>query len=103
MTEYVENAMPVNSNSMDRIRAAVQDANIWVGFGMAERSHGSLYMSYCWIDPVRRRSRCTPLDVLMTWDFQIGNVTIRRKLRPTGLERILFGEATGRFTPLHRS
>jgi nitrilase len=75
MLQYYRNAVEVDSNHMYRIRSAARAAKIMVVLAYAERDGGSLYMSQTFIDP------------------QGGILLHRRKLKPTGSERTVFGDA----------
>ena len=75
--QYAANALTVDSPEIKSIQDACAAAAIWASFGFAERRNGSMYMSNCIVDDQGR----------------IANV--RRKLKPTGLERVLFGESSG--------
>jgi predicted amidohydrolase len=74
---YHENSLPMDSPEIDRIYKAAADHNIAVVMGFSERDGASLYMSQLVIG-------------------QDGNlVGKRRKLKPTHVERSLFGEGDG--------
>lgn len=75
MIRYYQNCVSVGSTHMASIRKAARDAGIMVVIGIAERDGGSLYMAQTFIGPQG--------DVLLH----------RRKFKPTGLERIFFGDA----------
>lgn len=45
MDEYFRNSLEKESEQMDRIRAAVRDAGIFVVLGYSERDKGSLYIA----------------------------------------------------------
>lgn len=75
MLEYYRNAVAVNSSHMTQIRRAAQAAKTMVVIGIAERDRGSLYMAQTFIGPQG--------DILLH----------RRKFKPTGPERIIFGDA----------
>ncbi|KAF3011478.1 hypothetical protein E8E14_006027 [Neopestalotiopsis sp. 37M] len=73
--KYYRNAIDVNSQHMQTIRAAARDAKIMVVLGIAERDRGSLYMAQTFIGPD-------------------GNILLhRRKFKPTSFERVVFGDA----------
>lgn len=55
MDEYFQNSLARESEEMDRIRAAVREAGIFVVLGYSERHRGSLYISQ-----VRRPSHPGP-------------------------------------------
>lgn len=75
MLRYYRNAVAVDSDHMNDIRKAAHVAGIMVVLGIAERDRGSLYMAQTFIGPRG--------DVLLH----------RRKFKPTGPERIIFGDA----------
>ncbi|MGX1100010.1 carbon-nitrogen hydrolase family protein [Amorphus sp. MBR-141] len=68
------NAITVDGPEMRAIGAAAAKAGIWVAMGFAERDRGSIYCSQVLIDDRGR--------VVMS----------RRKLRPTHMERTVWGE-----------
>ena len=74
---YATNALVDGSAELDRIRAAVRKADIFVSLGAAERDHGSLYIAQFLIGPGG--------ELLQK----------RRKLKPTHMERTVFGEGDG--------
>ncbi|KAL4885706.1 carbon-nitrogen hydrolase [Aspergillus karnatakaensis] len=77
MLEYYRNSISVDSTHMAMIRKAARAAEIMVVLGISERDRGSLYMSQVFIGPD-------------------GNILLhRRKFKPTGPERIIFGDASG--------
>jgi hypothetical protein len=45
MDEYFRNSLERESEQMDRIRAAVREAGIFVVLGYSERYQGSLYIA----------------------------------------------------------
>lgn len=60
---------------MNEIRLAARDANVMVVIGISERDKGSLFMAQTFIAPD-------------------GSILLhRRKFRPTGPERLIFGDA----------
>jgi nitrilase len=74
---YHENSMAVNSPQMRRLQAIVKRAAVTVVMGFSEREMGSRYMAQAIIDPSG--------ELLLT----------RRKLKPTHIERTVFGEGDG--------
>ncbi|MCR2811138.1 MULTISPECIES: carbon-nitrogen hydrolase family protein [unclassified Microbacterium] len=77
VARYRAEALAVDGPEMLRIRAAARDLGIIVGFGFAERGASTLYMSQCVVD-------------------EHGAIVLhRRKLKPTHVERILFGQGDG--------
>jgi cyanide hydratase len=83
MVDYYRHSVAVDSTHMVKIRTAARTANIMVILGISERHRGSLYMAQTFIGPDG--------DVLLH----------RRKFKPTGPERIVFGDAV-RFPFQHR-
>lgn len=80
---YFDNSLAYDSPQADRIRKAVQRAGITVVLGLSERSGGSLYMGQWLIGP----------------DGE--TIAARRKLRPTHVERSVFGEGDGSHIAVH--
>lgn len=74
---YHANSMAVDSNDMRAIRDAAAKASIHVVFGFSERANGSRYMSQALVLP----------------NGELGFV--RRKIKPTAAERLIFGEGDG--------
>lgn len=77
VAKYHENSLTVNGPEMSPIRAAARKHGIMVYLGYSERAGSSLYMS----------------QTLIGADG--GVVLHRRKLKPTHVERSLFGESDG--------
>ncbi|ROZ52772.1 carbon-nitrogen hydrolase family protein [Rhodococcus sp. WS1] len=74
---YVNNSIEVGSSQFARIEKAARDAGIAISLGFSERENGSLYISQAFID---KHGVTT---------------TVRRKLKPTHVERTMFGEGDG--------
>ena len=74
---YHENCLVVDSPQFQRIAAAAGEHDIYVSMGASERDYGSLYISQFLIDD------------------QGQLVKARRKLKPTHMERTIFGEGDG--------
>lgn len=75
--KYMKNSMTAYGPEMLRIRQAVAAAGIHVVLGFSERSASSLFLAQVMIGPD-------------------GNILLhRRKLKPTHLERTIFGDSTG--------
>lgn len=74
---YHENCLVVDSPQFHRIAAAANEHGIHVSMGASERDHGSLYISQ------------------FLFDDQGKLVKARRKLKPTHMERTIFGEGDG--------
>jgi nitrilase len=77
VARHHENSLTVDGKRMHRLRQAVKQAGITVVMGYSERGGGSLYMSQAIIGPDGEL---------------IGN---RRKLKPTHVERSVYGEGDG--------
>ncbi|MEM9123242.1 MAG: nitrilase-related carbon-nitrogen hydrolase, partial [Pseudomonadota bacterium] len=74
---YHDNCLVVGSPEMQRIQDAANEANIAVMLGFSERDRGSLYISQAFIER----------DGALRF--------ARRKLKPTHVERAVFGEGDG--------
>ncbi|WWD08563.1 hypothetical protein V865_006675 [Kwoniella europaea PYCC6329] len=72
--DYQKNSMVVGSPEYNQIRRAVRDAGIWAVVGFSERVGSTLYLAQSFINPKG--------DV----------VHHRRKLKPTHVERYLYGD-----------
>ena len=75
--QYNENSLRKDSPQLQRLCDAARDNNIMVAMGASERDGGSLYISQFFID-----ADGTLIDV-------------RRKLKPTHVERTVFGDGHG--------
>lgn len=80
---YAENSMTRDGAEMQRIAAAARQHGIHVVFGFSERAGGSLYMSQAFIDDTGEV------------------ISVRRKLKPTHVERSVFGEGDGSDIQVH--
>ena len=80
---YAENSMPRDGEHMDRIAAAAGRHGVHVLFGFSERAGGSLYMAQALISDAGRV------------------ISVRRKLKPTHVERSVFGEGDGSDIQVH--
>lgn len=77
VARYRAGALAVDSPEMMRLRVAARENDIIVAFGFAERAESTLYMSQCVIDAS-------------------GEIVLhRRKLKPTHVERTMFGQGDG--------
>ncbi len=74
---YHENSLVLDSEQAHRISDAAREHGIYVVLGYSERAHGSLYIGQWLIDD------------------QGTTIGTRRKLKPTCVERVLFGESDG--------
>ncbi|OQO03577.1 Arylacetonitrilase [Cryoendolithus antarcticus] len=75
--KYVENSLSVNSPQMRQICDAAAEHGINVGLGFSERDGESVYISQALIDDK-------------------GGIQMkRRKMKPTHMERTIFGDASG--------
>ncbi|WP_298211830.1 carbon-nitrogen hydrolase family protein [Acidovorax sp.] len=80
---YFDNSLSYDSAGAERIRLAAQGANINVVLGLSERDGGSLYIAQWLIDSNGK------------------TIAKRRKLRPTHVERTVFGEGDGSDLAVH--
>lgn len=76
MSKYSANSLCIKSRHMARIQAACKEAGIYVSLGFAEKVGESLYMA----------------QALISSSGEIVNK--RHKIMPTGLERVVYGNAT---------
>ncbi|OWZ09322.1 Aliphatic nitrilase [Phytophthora megakarya] len=76
--KYINNSLKVDSAEMETIRAAAAKHNISVVLGFSENDHNSLYISQVTISGATG-------EILMK----------RRKLKPSHVERAMFGDASG--------
>lgn len=77
LKEYHQNSLRPDSEEMNRIRASAKAASIYVSLGYSEIDGNSLYMAQIIINP------------------QGQVINHRRKIKPTHVERLVFGEGTG--------
>lgn len=75
--KYVENSLKIDSSEMQRIRAAAAENQISVALGFSERDGESVYIAQALIDE--------------NGDLKMS----RRKMKPTHMERTIFGDASG--------
>ncbi|KAH9844928.1 carbon-nitrogen hydrolase [Teratosphaeria destructans] len=76
-TRYVENCLSINSSQMKRIQDAAATYCINIGLGFSERDGNSVYIAQAVID-------------------ETGAIQMqRRKMKPTHMERTIFGDASG--------
>ncbi|KAF7190321.1 Arylacetonitrilase [Pseudocercospora fuligena] len=75
--KYVENSLKIDSSEMQRIRAAAAENQISVALGFSEREGESVYIAQALIDE--------------NGDLKMS----RRKMKPTHMERTIFGDASG--------
>jgi aliphatic nitrilase len=74
---YHDNALVIGSPELERVQQAARKHHVWVSLGFSEKMAGSLYIAQALIDGD-------------------GNVVqTRRKLKPTHVERTVFGEGDG--------
>ncbi|MFT4823748.1 MAG: aliphatic nitrilase [Halioglobus sp.] len=76
-TQYFENSLELGSPQFDQLRCIAREYKIKISAGISERAGGSLYLSQCLIDS----------------DGEV--LSLRRKLKPTHVERSIFGEGYG--------
>lgn len=80
---YSENSMTRDGDGMTRIAAAAAEHGVHVVLGFSEKAGGSLYMAQAFIDDTGRV------------------LSVRRKLKPTHVERAVFGEGDGSDLQVH--
>lgn len=84
VARYAENSMTRDGTELARIAAAAAEHHVFVVLGFAERSAtGSLYMA----------------QAIIGDDGQV--IAVRRKLKPTHVERSVFGEGDGSDIRVH--
>lgn len=83
--EYAKNSMTSDGSHMERIKAAARDSNIYVVLGYSAKVGGSLYMAQAFI---------TAEGALQG---------VRHKLKPTHVERTVFGEGDGSDLQVHQT
>ena len=74
---YNDNSLVVGSAEFDRLAQAAREFGLWLCVGYSERAGGSLYIAQA------------------LFDDQGNVVKTRRKLKPTHVERTVFGEGDG--------
>ena len=77
LIQYIRNALNIDSPQMSRICSGARESQIYVVLGFSESDQGSLYMAQAIISPAG--------EIVMH----------RRKMKPTHMERTIFGEASG--------
>ena len=82
---YFDNSLVYGSPEAARISKAAKDHAIHVVMGHSERAGGSLYMGQWFIDDMGQ------------------TIATRRKLKPTHVERTVFGEGDGSHLSVHES
>lgn len=82
---YHDNSLVLGSAEYQRVERAARDHAIWVALGYSERAGGSLYMGQALIDDTGR------------------TIASRRKLKPTHVERTIFGEGDGSDLAVHET
>src|SRR6201996_3742600 len=79
---YAASSMTRDGAEMGRIRRAAASHRVHVVLGFSERAGGSLYMAQAFIS-------------------EAGELAVRRKLKPTHVERSVFGEGDGSDLQVH--
>ncbi|EAZ81406.1 carbon-nitrogen hydrolase family protein [Algoriphagus machipongonensis] len=76
--EYYQNSFDLDSEDLTRLEKLCHQLNIYLVCGVTERmkQHGSLYCSMIYISPK-------------------GLLGVHRKIKPTGIERLVWAEASG--------
>ncbi len=85
LQRYVDNSLELGSDQEERVAEAAAACSIHVVLGYSERAGGSLYMGQLLLDAEGRR------------------IAARRKLKPTYIERIVFGEGGGADLAVHET
>src|SRR3984957_5615124 len=80
---YAGNSMTRDSAELNRIRRAAAQHHIYVVLGFSERAGGSLYMAQAFISETGEL------------------ISVRRRLKPTHVERAVFGEGAGSDLRVH--
>ncbi|WP_299680285.1 carbon-nitrogen hydrolase family protein [uncultured Dokdonia sp.] len=77
--EYYENSFDLESDDLPRMEQLAAAQNVYLVLGVTERKaiNGTLYCSMLYISP------------------KVGLLGVHRKIKPTGFERIIWGEAGG--------
>lgn len=83
--QYAQNSLDSHGPEMDRIRAAAKKAGVYVVLGYSAKVGGSLFMAQAFIDA--------------RGDLQ----GVRHKLKPTHVERTVFGEGDGADLQVHET
>lgn len=77
--EYHKNSVDIESDDLKRLEKLAKSANVYIVIGVTEKqkANSSLYCSMLYISPTD------------------GLLGVHRKIKPTGTERIVWGEAAG--------
>jgi len=77
--DYYKNSLDIESEDLKRLERLAKDQNVYLVIGITEKqnTNGSLYCSMLYISP------------------QDGLLGVHRKIKPTGTERLIWGEASG--------
>ncbi len=77
--EYYEHSFDLESDDLPRMEHLAKEQNVYLILGVTERTsiNGTLYCSMLYISP------------------KVGLLGVHRKIKPTGFERIIWGEAAG--------
>ncbi len=78
-SKYYQNSFDINTNDLTRLEKLSKSQNIYLVVGVTEKvdNNGSLYCSMLYISPNE------------------GLLGVHRKIKPTGTERVIWGEAAG--------
>lgn len=74
---YWENSVDIPGETTDALGAAAHEAGVYLGIGIIERSGGTLYCSLVYFNPEGEM------------------IGVHRKIKPTGAERLIWGEGDG--------
>lgn len=75
--DYLANSIDLETEDRARLEAIAHDHDVYVVIGVTERKGGTLYCSMLYLSP------------------ENGLEAVHRKIKPTGSERIVWGEAAG--------
>jgi len=85
ITAYHRQSISTDSPQFQRLQQAAREHNIYLSFSFSEKESATLYISQALIDD------------------QGNTIEVRRKLKPTSVERLLFGEGDGSDLKVHRT
>lgn len=75
--DYLKNSIDLAGSDRNRLEQMASNHGVYIVLGITERVGGTLYCSTVYLSPVE------------------GLITVHRKLKPTGTERVIWGEAAG--------
>jgi len=95
MHTYMANSLQANSEEMLRIRLACKQANMTVVLGYSERDGASLYITQTVIGPDGNILLHRRYTFLQPVSGSVAENNILRKIKPSGMERVVYGEGQG--------